>query len=230
MKRSGKGSKIHVFPCGRWLARDEDDRAIERDLVAAKLIDEKLTGDRTESRERNIRNQLAMKDYVIEVFTGDVLRASTNANVFLTLYGEQGDTGEKKLIDSKTHTDKFERNQMDRFVVQAADLGRLYKCVVRHDDSGLSADWFLDRVEVSDGSELYTFLCERWLSKRKEDKLIERTLFEKGYKGPRVASSASLSLSSKIGGSRVDDRRSNLALRTQSPMDSSRRDNGVRSK
>ncbi len=186
-----------MFPCGRWLARDEDDRAIERDLVAAKLIDENLEGGRTQSREKEIRNQLEMKDYVVEVFTGDVLRGGTNANVFLTLFGDLGDTGEKKLIDSKTHRDKFERNQMDRFIIQAADLGRIFKCVVRHDDSGLSSDWFLDRIEVSDSRDLYTFLCERWLSKRKEDKLIERILFEKNYKGPRMTSSASMSLNSR---------------------------------
>lgn len=176
LKSSGKGSNIHVFPCNRWLARDEDDRAIERDLVVGKIIDEKRSG---ESREREVRDKLAMKDYVVEVYTGNESRAGTNANVFLTLFGEFGDTGEKALLKSQTHTDKFERNQMDRFVIQAADLGRVFKAVVRHDDSGFSSDWFLDKIKVGDGRESYLFNCERWLSKSKEDKAIERTLFEK---------------------------------------------------
>ena len=68
---------------------------------------------------------------------------------------------------------------MDRFIIEAADLGKIFKCKIRHDDSGLSADWFLDKIQVIDGRDIYTFLCERWLSKTKEDKLIERTLFEK---------------------------------------------------
>lgn len=68
---------------------------------------------------------------------------------------------------------------MDRFQIQTADLGKLFKVKIRHDDSGLSADWFLDKIEISDDRDKYAFLCERWLSKSKEDKLIERTLFEK---------------------------------------------------
>ena len=68
---------------------------------------------------------------------------------------------------------------MDRFQIQTADLGKLFKVKIRHDDSGISADWFLDKIEISDDRDKYVFLCERWLSKSKEDKLIERTLFEK---------------------------------------------------
>jgi hypothetical protein len=75
---------------------------------------------------------------------------------------------------------------MDRFIIQAADLGRIFKCHVRHDDSGISADWFLDKIQIIDGKDVYTFLCERWLSKNKEDKLIERTLFEKVKKIIRI--------------------------------------------
>ena len=36
----------------------------------------------------------------------------TNANVFLTLYGDNGDSGERKLAKSETHMDKFEREQV----------------------------------------------------------------------------------------------------------------------
>ncbi len=55
-----------------------------------------------------------MKDYVVDVFTGDVSRAGTNADVFITVYGDLGDSGEKKLIKSDTHADKFERNQVKK--------------------------------------------------------------------------------------------------------------------
>ena len=56
-----KGSKIHVFPCNRWLARDEDDRAIERDLVVAKLIDETMKGGEFKSKEKDVRDKLDSK-------------------------------------------------------------------------------------------------------------------------------------------------------------------------
>lgn len=71
---------------------------------------------------------------------------------------------------------------MDRFIIESADLGVLYKIKIRHDNAGLfGSDWFLDRVEIIDDYDRnkYVFLCDRWLSKSKEDKQIERTLFEK---------------------------------------------------
>lgn len=54
-----------------------------------------------------------MKTYVVDVFTGDVFGAGTNANVFITLFGEYGDSGEKKLLKSETNMDKFERKQVN---------------------------------------------------------------------------------------------------------------------
>lgn len=51
-------------------------------------------------------------EYTVKVFTGDVSYAGTDANVFITLYGEHGDTGERHLKESATHVNKFERNQV----------------------------------------------------------------------------------------------------------------------
>ena len=48
----------------------------------------------------------------MHVFTGDVSNAGTNSNVFICVYGELGDTGERKLEKSETHMDKFERNNV----------------------------------------------------------------------------------------------------------------------
>lgn len=48
----------------------------------------------------------------MHVFTGDVSNAGTNSNVFICVYGDLGDTGERKLEKSETHMDKFERNNV----------------------------------------------------------------------------------------------------------------------
>ena len=53
-----QGSKIFVFPCERWLARDEDDRAIERDLVPLKAIDESLKNNELQIKEKDIKDRL----------------------------------------------------------------------------------------------------------------------------------------------------------------------------
>lgn len=41
--------------------------------------------------------------------TGDIFGAGTDANVFITLTGEKGDSGERQLKDSN-NINKFERN------------------------------------------------------------------------------------------------------------------------
>lgn len=70
---------------------------------------------------------------------------------------------------------------MDKFTIEAVDLGQVFKIHIRHDNSMIGADWYLDQVEVldEDTEEVYMFLCERWLSTKKEDKRIERTFFVK---------------------------------------------------
>ena len=54
---------------------------------------------------------------------------------------------------------------------------------LRHDNANFSPSWFVDRVEIRDleTDKLYPFVCERWLSKKKEERKIQRTLYVKGY-------------------------------------------------
>ena len=69
---------------------------------------------------------------------------------------------------------------MDRFYVEAADLGKLRKVRIRHDNSFFRSDWYLDRVEITDpaDNQKYVFHCECWLA-NKQDCKIERTLYVK---------------------------------------------------
>ncbi len=55
--------------------------------------------------------------------TGDVFGAGTDANVFLNLYGEFGDTGERQLKESD-NMNKFERNQVGVEVFDISDYRR----------------------------------------------------------------------------------------------------------
>ena len=57
---------------------------------------------------------VAAKTYSVSVYTGDVSGAGTDANVFLTIFGDKGDTGERKLAKSETHTDKFEKGHVSK--------------------------------------------------------------------------------------------------------------------
>lgn len=49
---------------------------------------------------------------MVEIFTGDERYSGTDAEVFLTVYGEKGETSEQHLNKSKTHWNKFERNNV----------------------------------------------------------------------------------------------------------------------
>uniref|UniRef100_A0A8C3KZD0 Lipoxygenase homology domains 1 n=1 Tax=Chrysolophus pictus TaxID=9089 RepID=A0A8C3KZD0_CHRPC len=191
---NGKGSETITFPCERWLAKSEDDGEIIRELVPSDIFTEKLMKDGTLKQiEEEVEDPLEVHTYKISVFTGDIYGAGTDANVFLNIYGDLGDTGERKLSKSETNFNKFERGQEDTFTIQAVDLGILYKIKIRHDNSMFSPDWFLEKVEILDETteESFVFLCERWLSKKKEDKKIERTLYEPDMQKDSFCSSAS---------------------------------------
>ena len=64
-------------------------------------------------------------------------------------------------------------------MIETENLGHIYRIQIRHDNSGISPDWLLDRVEIHDDIHSYVFVCEGWLSTSKGDKRIERTLYEK---------------------------------------------------
>ncbi|XP_016364977.1 lipoxygenase homology domain-containing protein 1-like [Sinocyclocheilus rhinocerous] len=185
--RKGKGSETAIFPCEGWLARSEEDGETIRELVPSDIIVEKLSRDGTlKVIETEVDDALEIHTYTMAVTTGDVYGAGTDANVFITLYGDMGDTGERKLSKSE-NSNKFERGSVDTFTLEAVDLGQVFKIRVRHDNSMLSADWYLDQVEVvdQDTEEVFLFLCERWLSRKKEDKRIDRVFYVKGYEGER---------------------------------------------
>ncbi|KAJ8339353.1 hypothetical protein SKAU_G00361390 [Synaphobranchus kaupii] len=186
--RKGKGSETIIFPCERWLAKSEDDGETVRELVPSDIIQEKLLRDGTlKLTETEVEDALETHTYKVSVMTGDVYGAGTDAAAFLTIYGDLGDTGERKLSKSETNSNKFERGSVDKFTIEAVDLGQVFKIKIRHDNSMISPDWYVDQVEVVDveTEEVYLFLCERWLSKKKEDKRIERLFYVKGYEGER---------------------------------------------
>ena len=77
--------------------RREDDGEVVRELPA--------TGP-------NVKKPQPLVKYKVNVHTGDKFGGSTDANVFCCLYGEQGDTGNRPLSNSKNHINKFERKQV----------------------------------------------------------------------------------------------------------------------
>lgn len=53
-----------------------------------------------------------VNSYEIHVFTGTMWGAGTDANVYINIYGETGDTGERHLKKSN-NLNKFEKGQVN---------------------------------------------------------------------------------------------------------------------
>lgn len=110
----------------------------------------------------------AVNKYSVSVFTADMKGSGTDADVFLNIFGEYGDTGRgvvlcRKLClpsSSVTHViftvegerrldsdkDNFERGSEDKFTIESPNLGRLRKITIGHNNRGSSAGWFLDKA------------------------------------------------------------------------------------
>lgn len=65
------------FLCGRWLSKDEEDGQITRELPAS---------------NKDGQTYAPMINYKVSVITGNVRGAGTDANVFITIYGDSGGT------------------------------------------------------------------------------------------------------------------------------------------
>ena len=75
--------------------------------------------------------------YKVSVQTSNVNGAGTDAGVYVVIFGERGDSGEVKLVNSETNKKPFENNQLDVFTLSdILDLGKLFKLRVWHDNKG----------------------------------------------------------------------------------------------
>ncbi|XP_044174758.1 uncharacterized protein LOC114975839 isoform X5 [Acropora millepora] len=166
-----------IFPCQRWFSTNDGDGKISRELVRDDKVEVEINVSQdfgTDGQSAEVRATEDFK-YSVDIYTGDKWFAGTDANVLITIFGEKGDSGEKKLDNSRNN---FERGQKDSFRISSGDLGRLTKIWIGHDNTGVAAAWFLDKVTVEDlqSGEIGTFSCQRWLSTSDGDGLITREL------------------------------------------------------
>ena len=144
------------------------------DPVAGPLLNEQMPA--------HLKHLHKETTYVLTVVTSDVRGAGTNAKVFVSLFGDHGEVGERRLPSKRKH---FERKREDIFRLpepkgkKCKEIGTLQRLVVRHDGSGMGAGWHLDRIDVRSerSGRAWSFYCNQWLDKSQGDKLIERELY-----------------------------------------------------
>ncbi|CAF1287745.1 unnamed protein product [Rotaria sordida] len=159
-----KTKKRYKFHCGRWLSKLHDDKQVIRELPA---------------EGPGISRPLPVVKYMVNVYTGKKTNAETDANVFINIFGECGDTGERPLEYSLKDGNKFERNKIDSFIIEAVSLKQIRKIRIGHDGSNPGAGWFLDKVVVHPEDQHYesaTFGCNRWLAVDEDDGRLVREL------------------------------------------------------
>ena len=64
-----------------------------------------------------------MKQYIVEVYTGDKFLGGTTANVFCTIYGDKGDTGEEKAVKEEKKAKYTVENP--RLIPQSTKLSKI---------------------------------------------------------------------------------------------------------
>jgi hypothetical protein len=115
--------------------------------------------------------------YRVVTDTGTASGAGTDADVYLTLYGDRT-VGREQELDNGD--DNFENGASDTFRVEDDDLGNLVALRIRHNNQGDRAGWFLDRVVVTrenPPTTQWVFPCGRWLARDEDDGSTDRLLF-----------------------------------------------------
>ena len=80
------------FHCAQWLSRTEGDGLVQRTLMATSDPPQPYVG----------------KSYIVTVRTGSLRGAGTDANVYVTLIGDRGNSGERRLDNDPAN---FERGR-----------------------------------------------------------------------------------------------------------------------
>lgn len=113
--------------------------------------------------------------YRVTVYTGTADGAGTSANVYITLYGANGNSGERELDNG---SDNFEKGDTDVFSLEMEDLGDINQVRIRHNNTEDNPGWFLDKIVVHNETtdREWTFPCSRWLATSEDDGQTERVL------------------------------------------------------
>lgn len=91
-------------------------------------------------------------DYQIYVYTGNDWVGGTDDKVEIALVGQSQTSAFVELKNSLTHSNPFERGQMDKFVVTLPNMGTISAIKIRYGANNwfYNDDWALDKIYVYD--------------------------------------------------------------------------------
>ncbi|KFQ37326.1 Polycystic kidney disease and receptor for egg jelly-related protein, partial [Merops nubicus] len=123
--------------------------------------------------------------FLVTLYTGSRWGAGTKADVFLQLIGQNGVSDVHCL--QHPHSPSFQRGSTDHFLLTTKeDLGDIYSLRIWHNNQGPSPSWFLSRATVKNMStgKTWVFMCRKWLSLEKGERLLEQTFSVTNLEAP----------------------------------------------
>ncbi|XP_071822236.1 outer dynein arm-docking complex subunit 4-like isoform X2 [Apostichopus japonicus] len=172
--------------------KEEDQSKIESSESSSdgekKKVDGDDDGDGVEEKGEELEAERKLPDtdgdketltYKVIVKTSDEQGSGTNSEVFIILFGENGDSGKLLLTTPVTEGDIFESGNIDRFILKdVKNVGEIKKIKIGHNNKGAFAGWKLDSVTVKIPSLMKRlhFPCDMWLDDDEGDGKIEREL------------------------------------------------------
>ena len=100
------------FLVNRWLCDDEDDGDVVRELPVRDPEPDPKVDPSEDPKPASDPLPLPQTRYKVAVMTGDKFGAGTDASVFITLYGEKGDSGKRGLRKNVEDQNKFESGKV----------------------------------------------------------------------------------------------------------------------
>lgn len=99
--------------------------------------------------------------YYVSVTTANEKWAGTDADVFIQIFGKNGNTSAVELTKSGN---LFERGDVDDFILVENAVGSLTKVGIKRNEKGIFDDWKLEVVTVKPaGSLVYKFAFNEWI-------------------------------------------------------------------
>ncbi|CAF0922726.1 unnamed protein product, partial [Brachionus calyciflorus] len=143
---------LYKFIANKWLDGD------------LKKSNEKLTS--IELEPTSIIENITV--YEIEVKTADEISAGTDANVYLDIFGTDGDIIKLELKEPLDNENPFERNALNKFVVIEKNIGKIKKIAVFTEAKGSGSSWKLSYVKILLNKTYYNFSANRWIDSKTE--------------------------------------------------------------
>ena len=154
--REKDGTK-YTFPFNRWIGHWQTYRSHSDDPI--------ITNEKTQASD--------WYNMPVEVHTGDLSGAGTNANVYLILHTEKGN-GPPIKLNTRISGDAFEQGDIDKFTMDYDYFEELKYINIRHDNKGAGSAWYLKEIRITTPDDkVMVFGCNCWMEGDENGKSID---------------------------------------------------------